>query len=267
MDELIIVNKTTGEEIDKINPGDSYRITRKKTKQYLESTEQWNFKNFYQTNVDEIKEVNKNLNIYEKGLLQTIAPYLGYEDCLLKHSNGVPLDWEDLLKLTKISKSQLSTTIKSLIKKNILFKQKVGRKRQYYLNPYLFFKGDRVKINTKKYFEVQPIEQNDIDKLDPVISNLIEIVINNEDSLLTNLSKTKKEEIEPMNTRKELANIDEIGEDEEETNKILNDNIDEFIAECRSKGSSIPESIILTWRMGNLSSFNDYRNAMEKGFS
>jgi len=95
----------------------------------------------------------KELNVYEKAFLYAIAPYVGYEDCCIKYDNGKELNFNTLSDITGISTGKLSEVIKGLIDKDILYKGKNSKNVQYFVNPWLFCKGNRINKVLKTMFK------------------------------------------------------------------------------------------------------------------
>lgn len=117
---------------------------------------------FYRGNIEEICKVMKSLDVYEKAFLFSIAPYVGYEDCCLKYpSNGVELKFESLVDISGISRSKLSTVIAKLVEKDILYKGKNSNTSQYFVNPWLFCKGNRINKVLKTMFKNYQIQVKD----------------------------------------------------------------------------------------------------------
>lgn len=100
----------------------------------------------------------KSLNIYEKGFLFSIVPYIGYEDCCLKYDNGIELKFDSLIEISGISKGKLSQVINSLVEKDILYKGKNSNMTQYFVNPWLFCKGNRINKVLKTMFKNYKIQ-------------------------------------------------------------------------------------------------------------
>lgn len=137
---------------------DAYSRIKEKNKQYQE----WKMEHFFKGNTEELCKIMKSLDIYEKAFLFSIAPYIGYEDCCLKHpSNGIELKFDSLVEISGISKGKLSTVIASLVEKDILYKGKNSKNIQYFVNPWLFCKGNRINKVLKtmfKNYEIQVLE-------------------------------------------------------------------------------------------------------------
>src|SRR5690554_4873492 len=91
----IIIHPETGELIGELAAGD--RVVRKASVAYLENTQVWRMENFYKGHSGELNKWMQELSVSEKAFLFSVVPYIGYEDCCLKHSNGRPLGTEDLV--------------------------------------------------------------------------------------------------------------------------------------------------------------------------
>jgi hypothetical protein len=160
MESNIKINYGNG-IVKELDPGDQVRIYRHKSRKYLENTQAWQPKHFFKGCTDELRKVMPDLLPYEKVLLFSVIPYIGYQDCCLKHDNGNTLSFDDIFKLSGISQGQCSKNLKSLIDKNIIYKEKDGSKLQYFINPWLFSKGNRIKkaLNTMfKDYQIRSLE-------------------------------------------------------------------------------------------------------------
>jgi hypothetical protein len=147
----IIVNPETGEQAGEIHPGD--RIVRKKSVEYLQKTEVWNLENFFKGHISEIRKWQGELSVYEKAFLFSVVTYVSYEDCHLQYDNGRDIGTEDLVQLSGISRRTAYRVIESLIKKDILYRGKNSNGRQYFVNPWLFCKGNRINKVLKTMFK------------------------------------------------------------------------------------------------------------------
>lgn len=132
-----------------LNEGD--RVVRRRSLEFLKGKEKRKpihvgeyinilADNFVMCHLDELKLISEALDMYEKGMLMTVMPYVGYEDCCIKKGDGTPLNVNDFTKLTGLSKSKVYKIVASLIEKNILYKDKKG----YFVNPWLFYKGTKL---------------------------------------------------------------------------------------------------------------------------
>ncbi|SHJ92749.1 hypothetical protein [Paramaledivibacter caminithermalis] len=84
------------------------------------------------------------LSTAEMGVIFTLSFHIGYEDNLLYHENGTPLKKRDLYKILDLAHNAVDKYINSLVDKGILAKVKVKRSVNYYLNPYIFYRGNRI---------------------------------------------------------------------------------------------------------------------------
>lgn len=140
-----------GQVVGEINEGD--RILRKESIEHLVNYQDWRIKNFFKGHAAEITKVMKKLSTNEKAFLFAIACYVGYEDCCLRYSNGKDITTEDLIELTGLGRSTVFETINSLVKKDIIYKGKNSKNRQYFVNPWLFCKGNRINKVLKTMFK------------------------------------------------------------------------------------------------------------------
>jgi len=140
--DRIVVDRGTGEITNELQPGD--RIVRAKSIEYLQSIQEWKIEHFYKGNLSEIKKWMKDLTPNEKAILFTVSPYINYEDCCLKQENGSMLTFDNIVELSGLSRGAVSQAINSLIKKDILYRGKNSKERQYFMNPWLFCKGNRI---------------------------------------------------------------------------------------------------------------------------
>lgn len=132
----------TGEVTTEIRPGD--RIVRAESIGYMHQSQEWKIEHFYKGNLPEVKKWMRDLTPGEKAVLFTVSPYVGYEDCCLKHENGDMLTFENIVELSGLSRGAVSATINTLIDKDILYRGKNAQERQYFVNPWLFCKGNRI---------------------------------------------------------------------------------------------------------------------------
>lgn len=145
----LLVDPETGEHMGNICEGDrilrdqsikSFQEKEKKEKDLIE----WDAQPFYKGFIQELKAVIPKLNTYEKVFLFSIMPYISYEDCCIKDRKGNDIGTEELKLITGISRSLLYETIDTLIQKDIIYKGKNSRNRQYFVNPWLFCKGKQI---------------------------------------------------------------------------------------------------------------------------
>lgn len=117
---------------------------------------------FYKGNIEELRKNMNRLDVYEKAFLFSIVPYIGYEDCCLKYpSNGIELRFDKLVEVSGMSRSKVSDVINSLVEKDIMYKGKNSNTMQYFVNPWLFCKGNRINKVLKTMFKNYQIQVKD----------------------------------------------------------------------------------------------------------
>jgi len=149
----IVIQEETGEVIAATDNGDYINVTKSGSVEYLNNYDTWEIKHFYKGNIDELKELNKGLTITEAGFILKIIPYINYADCLLIHSNGKDINQDSLIEITGLSRQTTYRTIKSLINKDVLYKGKNSKGNQYFVNPWLFIRGNVVNKVLKSMFK------------------------------------------------------------------------------------------------------------------
>lgn len=138
----IIINPDTGEEMGFLCDGD--RVVRKASIEFLTTTQEWKMEQFFKGHIGEIKKWMDELSVYEKSFLFSIVPYISYDDCHLQYGNGRDIGTEDLVGITKMARRMVYEVINSLTEKDILYRGKNSKNRQYFVNPWLFCKGNRI---------------------------------------------------------------------------------------------------------------------------
>lgn len=149
MEERIIVSGD-GEVLGRLGPKD--RILRDASLEKLQSTDIWKIESFYKGHIGELRKLMRELSVYEKAFLFSVATYIGYEDCCLKHDNGNELTFDCMVEITGMSRSKMSEVMDSLINKDILYRGRNSQTRQYFINPWLFCKGNRINKVLKTMF-------------------------------------------------------------------------------------------------------------------
>jgi hypothetical protein len=147
-------NLQAGDRIVKANSVDS--LIKKQAKAKREDPKvsmEWNLENFFKVHVPEMRLWMKDLSQTERSFLFSVATFISFDDCHLQFDNGVDIGSEDLVKITGLSRSVVYDTINSLVKKDILYKGKNSVNRQYFVNPWLFCKGNRVNKVLKTMFK------------------------------------------------------------------------------------------------------------------
>lgn len=113
----------------------------------------WDLKHYSKVNTDELRLLLPELSKNERIVLFSLLPYVGYDDCLLKHINGKELNIEGIAKISSLSASTVEKVVKSLRHKDILYKGKNSRNVQYFINPWICSRGSKLSKVLKTMFQ------------------------------------------------------------------------------------------------------------------
>ena len=138
--ERAIINTETGEVIGTIGTGD--RIVRAESINRLKSKTSDYTNHFIKANEEEGRLVLGELDSKEKVVLFTLQYYVSYESGLLRYSNGKDIGFSEMVDIIGMSRGTLSKVIDGLIAKDILYKGRNSHRVQYFMNPWLFSKGE-----------------------------------------------------------------------------------------------------------------------------
>ncbi len=145
----IICDPETGAIKGEMYDGD--RLLRNASIEYLNNTQEWKMENFFKGHTGEIGNWITDLSVNEKAFLFSVVPCIGYEDCCLKQ-NGKPMGTEDLVKATGMSRTMVYDALCTLTKKDIIYRGRNSKERQYFINPWIFCKGNRINLVLKTMF-------------------------------------------------------------------------------------------------------------------
>ncbi len=150
---LHIVSDATGEIIDELHEGD--RIVRGNSTDYLNQTIEMEkdkrFLKIYDTTFSLLADEPLTGNQWR--IIATLSTHFQYGSGLVAFSNGVPLTPNHICQLTNVSRSTVFDTLDILVKKRILAKTKVGNDVKYFINPYLFCRGNRINKTLHSMFK------------------------------------------------------------------------------------------------------------------
>lgn len=158
--EYLEVNQN--QRIEVLEEGDMHikKASRESYKKYMignigESDKymSWDLKHYSKTNTDELKLLLPELSKNEKIVIFSILPYVGYDDCLLRHTNGKELNIESISKISGLSVSTVEDVVVGLRHKDIIYKGKNSRNVQYFINPWICSRGNRINKVLKTMFK------------------------------------------------------------------------------------------------------------------
>lgn len=166
-----VIDPYTKEQTNVLKKGD--KIVRKASidsfknlKQQIADAgcEKWKMKEFYKANTDEMQLISKELSMSEKAFLFSIAPYVSFDDNHLQKGHGkkaVDIGTEDLIDITGMSRSTLYDTINLLAEKDVIYRGRNSRNKQYFINPWLFCKGNMINKVLKTMFKNYKVRSKD----------------------------------------------------------------------------------------------------------
>lgn len=145
--ELAVVSADTGEILNEIYEGDTVKIIRKETKDFLNDNKRINVDKsftFLYVSAGEIL-CREKLTTNENRIIWGIQGHIEYSSGILKMLKGCnpdkKLNAQDLITICGINEKTFYRAMDSLIKRKIIGKTKVGRETHYIVNPFIFYKG------------------------------------------------------------------------------------------------------------------------------
>lgn len=107
--------------------------------------------NYFKASKKELKKLLPELDIHEKAMLISILPNIGYDGCIyIGHNKNI--NAKDLAKLSGMSERCAKETIKKLHSKRIIASVSEGRKRKYYMNPFICGIGKDYPVKLRELF-------------------------------------------------------------------------------------------------------------------
>ena len=113
----------------------------------------WKMNSFVMVNDKEINLLVPDLTGNECKLLLSLLKYVNYQDSLLRAKNGKDLNIEKIALVSGFSLRTTTDLIKSLIGKDVMYKGKNSKNVQYFLNPWLIYKGNTISKVLKSMFK------------------------------------------------------------------------------------------------------------------
>lgn len=114
---------------------------------------------FIKNNHIELREVLKELDLYEKAVLNSMMNYIEYRtNCVVINGEKAPTI-ETIAEISGIGRTKTVTVLKSLERKHLLSRAHVGegKRLQYYINPWIATRGEWVNATLKSMFAEYPV--------------------------------------------------------------------------------------------------------------
>lgn len=146
-----VIDSTTGELMieelvyRKANEGVKTYSIPQQSKFEEERTIAWQTKDkFVKLYVDNLREIVSELTSAETFIVMSVVSYIDYYSNMLKGKNKQPLNTADISALSGYSDKHTISLMDSLVTKRIFARSRVGRSYQYFANPFIFTKGNRI---------------------------------------------------------------------------------------------------------------------------
>ena len=146
-----VIDPDTGEVIDYIGPGDS--ILREAKQKLDDDIISWSCGGFIKGNVKELKLILPILSQGQRSLLFALMPYVNYKDCLICHSNGKDIGLGKIATIAGINIKTARKITRELVSLDILCINKNSRNNQYFMNPWLIYRGVSINKTLKAMFK------------------------------------------------------------------------------------------------------------------
>lgn len=148
-------------------------ITVKKKPDYgykaQEVTIPWQTKSkFVKLYTDKLREVITILTSSETMVAMYMVSYIDYYSNMLKRPDGLPVSNKDIAEDSGFSEKHITELMKSLVSKKIFARTEVGRGYQYFANPYIFTKGNRINATLYAMFKNYQKQGNNKTRINPV---------------------------------------------------------------------------------------------------
>lgn len=148
-----IVTIDTGEYKD-IYEGDTVRILRKQSCEYLENTVELNKNEPYvKVYTKPLFELSRSLTGTESQFVNYLMDYVRYTTGIFAYDNGKVLTRQAMADETGLSIKTVDKILASLVEKQVIGKHKTGHDIQFTGNPYIFMRGNRVNQTLVKFFQ------------------------------------------------------------------------------------------------------------------
>lgn len=160
---LKVIDADTGEVVDEINGGD--RILRSKSLDYLHETTKWGTgMPFVKVFTEYLPTLAINLSGAAVMTIISLVPYVAYKSNLLcKRTKDHPMNNADIEEVTHYSRRNVTRIMDELVSQKIVARVLVGNSYQYYVNPYIYLKGNRINKTLEAMFKNYKYERPVID--------------------------------------------------------------------------------------------------------
>jgi hypothetical protein len=142
MPKRLIVEEQTGEITNELDEGD--RILRAKSIEKLRTTAKWDIGPFSKVNSEELNLLAPTLTASESCVILKLLPLVSYTSCLIQYPNGRDINFDSIVKRCGLCHKTTVSTVESLIAKDILYKGRNSKGNQYFMNPWIAYRGNTI---------------------------------------------------------------------------------------------------------------------------
>lgn len=119
-----------------------------------EHTIPWKTKDqFVKLYVDNLRSVVSELTGSETMVMMFMVSYIDYYSNMLRDEDDFPISNKDITRLTGFTERHVNELMDSLVAKRIFARNRVGRSYQYFANPFVFTKGNRINATLYAMFK------------------------------------------------------------------------------------------------------------------
>jgi hypothetical protein len=132
-----------GNEVRTLYQGD--RILTQESQEYLDNTQEFKKKEpFLKLYLKTLFPLFKYLNGTEALFFLLLSQYINYTDGILKKSDGTVLTREDISEISGQTLRNVDRTLKGLLDKQVISRNRTGKIYHYLINPFIINKGLRL---------------------------------------------------------------------------------------------------------------------------
>jgi len=150
MENRAVCDTKTGEVVSELREGD--RILRKES---IDAFKQHNKdgRSFIKGNTAEMRKLTPLLSMNERAMIFSLMPYTAYQTCLIQYPNGKDIGLQEIIKISGMCRNTASETIRRLSAKDVLYRGRNSRNNQYFINPWIVYRGAEFNIVLSEMFK------------------------------------------------------------------------------------------------------------------
>lgn len=128
-------------------------VLRAESRKYLKKTVEIEESPFIKTYTKPLTQLARSLSGAEMNMVYYLLPYISYESGALKHPNGKLLNRAYIALEMGQSERTVDRILQGLKSKKVISHNYVGKDVQYFVNPWLFMKGQRINKTLYEMFQ------------------------------------------------------------------------------------------------------------------